>query len=403
MPPVASVDQTLAKVRESARPLAPERIPLNHALGRVLRETIYAPEDQPPFDRSAMDGYAVRDDDPAAEFRIVDRLRAGDWRPRKLACGEAVQIATGAPLPADGLRVLPKENTVAEGDRLRVLNRPEERFVRCRGEDTPAGTPLVLEGTRLGPGTLSLLAAVGVVRPLVNRRPRVLHLATGNEIVPPEVTPGPGQIRDSNSTLVAAFLAQWGVEPMQARVPEEAEIARRLLQERLQQAERPDLILISGGASVGPHDFTGALLEELGFALPIRRTTTRPGKPLLFAHRGQTLAFGLPGNPLAHFVCLNLYVRAALEGFAALAQPSGFIQGRLAAPLHTHPHARETLWPARLELAGGEVRVRLLPWRSSGDLGCLAATAALVRIPPGTAALSEGSAVECLPVSPELP
>lgn len=401
--PTATVDQTLACVRELARPLAAERVPLGRALGRVLRETVCAPEDQPPFDRSAMDGYAVRLDDDGPEFRIVDRLRAGDWRPRELAAGEAVQIATGAPLPGDGLRVIPKEDAEADGARVRVLRWPEERFVRRRGEDAPAGTPLVREGSRLGPGALSLLAGAGVVCPLVNRLPRVFHLATGNEIVPPENAPGPGQIRDSNSTLVAAFLAQWGIAVEQARVPEDADRARELLEARLRDAEAPELILVSGGASVGPHDFTAALLEELGFTLVIRRTTTRPGKPLLVARREGVLAFGLPGNPLAHFVCLNLYVRAALEGFAGLAQRTDFTAARLAGDLALRPQRRETLWPARLELADTEVRVRPLPWRSSGDLTCLAAANALARIPPGTGHLPAGSAVETLVLAPDLP
>lgn len=402
-PEATSVDETLARVREQVRPLEPERVPLSRALGRVLREPVTAPEDQPPFDRSAMDGCAVRLDDNSASFERVDRIRAGDWKPRELARGQAVQIATGAPLPGPDLRVVPKEDLLVEGDRIRVLRWPESRFIRFRGEDARQDQTLVEPGRRLTPGALALLAGVGCVEPLVTRRPRVLHLATGNEIVPPERVPGPGQIRDSNSTLVRAFLEGWPVELRSTRVPEDRDAARAALAEPASGEPGPDLLLISGGASVGAHDFTAPLLEELGFTLHVRRTTTRPGKPLIFATRDATPAFGLPGNPLAHFVCLNLYVRAAIEGLSGLAAPTGFLPGRLAEAFSARPNSRETLWPARLTLAGNGPRLTPLPWRSSGDLTSLAVANALVRIPPGTGELAAGAPVPFLSTLPELP
>jgi molybdopterin synthase catalytic subunit len=156
-----ALDEVLARVRSLCEPLAIERVELARAVDRVLREPVCAPEDQPAFDRSAVDGFALRVDDLAQEFRIVDRLRAGDWRPRELACGEAVQIATGGALPASGLQVVMKEDARVTGDRVQILRREATRYVRLRGEDCRAGDPLVAAGARLSPGGVGLLASLG--------------------------------------------------------------------------------------------------------------------------------------------------------------------------------------------------------------------------------------------------
>jgi molybdopterin molybdotransferase len=386
-----SADEVLALVRSACPPLEAERVALSGAAGRVLREPVRASEDQPLFDRSSVDGYAVRLDDPGPEFRVVDEIRAGDWKPRGLQPGEAVRIATGGALPGDGLQVLMKEDTRVEGGTLTVLCRDHERNIRFRGEDARAGQELVGAGTILQPGTVGLLASVGCAAPLVTRRPRVLHLATGDELVSPDQTPGPGQIRDSNSTLVRAFLGQWEIEPEQLRVGEARDTLRSVFRT---PHSAFDLLLISGGASVGEHDFTRGLLEELGFTVHVRKTTARPGKPLILAQRGAALAFGLPGNPLAHFVCLNLYVRAALEAWAGQTHRTRFHTGVIGADLIAGGHARETFWPARWEWTDGAATLTPLRWSSSGDLTALATANALIRVTTGARHLARGSSVE---------
>lgn len=401
-PDAPGVDEIIARIRAHAGVLDGERVGLNLAGGRVLREPVVAREDQPPFDRSSMDGFAVRLDDASTRFRIVDRIRAGEWKPRALSLGEAVQIATGGALPGPELQVVIREATEVAGEWLTVIERGPERFIRFRGEDARAGDTLLEPGVRLSPGALGLLASLGHARPLVMRLPRVLHLVTGNEIVSPDREPASGQIRDSNSILVRAFLAQWGVMPRQSRVAEDEEAVHRAVEELSTGPETPDLLLISGGASVGPHDFTAALLERLGFALNVRRTATRPGKPLLFGTRGPTLAFGLPGNPLAHFVCLNLYVRQAIEGMNGVGRRGDFLTGRLATPFRHPPNPRETLWPARFELAADGADLTPLPWRSSGDLTPLAEANALVRLPPSAEGFPAGARIAFLPTSIEL-
>ena len=387
----ASASEVLALVRQLCVPLEAGRVSLGDAVGRVLREPACASEDQPPFDRSSVDGFAVRLDDPATQFRVVDEIRAGDWKPRALQPGETMRIATGGALPGDGLQVVMKEDARVEADQLTVLRRNDERNIRFRGEDARAGQVLVEAGVILQPGTLALLASVGCAQPLVTRPPRVRHIATGNEIVSPDQMPVRGQIRDSNSTLVSAFFGRWGIVPEQVRVGEEAAAIDAALRT---SHSTIDLLLISGGASVGEHDFTRGLLERAGFTIHVSKTTARPGKPLIVAQRGGTLAFGLPGNPLAHFVCLNLYVRAALEAFAGQSDKTAFVTGVLAADLAAGGHARETFWPARWMLQDGSAMLTPLRWSSSGDLTSLATANALIRVSAGVGQFQRGSRVE---------
>ena len=378
-------------VRQFCAPLASERVPLSDALGRVLREPVLASEDQPPFDRSAVDGFAVCLDDHQTSFHIVDEIRAGEWKPRALQLGETVRIATGGALPGEGLQVVMMETVQIEGTTACILLRTPARNIRFRGDDCRAGQVLVEAGTVLQAGTLSLLASVGHAQPLVTRLPRVLHVATGNEIVPPEQAPGPGQIRDSNSTLVRAFFQSQGIEPLQQRISEDEAAVEMALREGAREA---DIVLISGGASVGEHDFTRRVLERQGFTLHVSKTTTRPGKPLIVAQRDRTIAFGLPGNPLAHFVCLNLYVRAVLEGFSGRPSLSLFQRGLLAVELPADANARETFWPAVWGLEAATVKLTPLPWASSGDLTAPARANALIRVPIGATRMPEGSEVE---------
>jgi len=401
LPPPTGVlaAEVIALVRAHTAAVPPTLMDLEEACGGVLREAVVAPEDQPAFDRSAMDGYAVRLDDPGPTHRIVDRIRAGEWKPRPLAPGEAVQVATGAALPNAGLRVIPKELVRLGVGTVEILQRTDSRHIRFQGEAARRGQELLPPGSLLSPGALSLLASLGCVRPLVSRPLRVTHLVTGNEIVPPDRTPGPGQIRDSNSVLVRSFLRAWKLQLTQRPLPEDEALVE-------QEAARPsagvanaDLLLVSGGASVGEHDFTRRLLEGLGFAIHLAKTNTRPGKPLLFGVRGASLAFGLPGNPLAHFVCLNLFVRAALDALTGAPASAVFREGTLATAWQDEPSPRETLWPARLDAGGRTVALTPLPWTSSGDLTPLANANAILRIPPDSPALPAGTAVSHLPLA----
>ena len=392
-----SADEVIALLNELAQPLTAERVMLENASGRILREPVCAPEDQPAFDRSAVDGFVVRLDDAGSEFQIVDEIRAGDWKPRELQCGEAIRISTGGALPGERLQVVMKEDVQVTGEKILVLERSSASNLRLRGEDARAGQVLVESSATLQPGTLALLASVGRAKPLVTRVPRVLHLATGNEIVPPEQTPQRGQIRDSNSILVRSFLKFWQAALEQMHLPENEVVATEKLETRNSKLETSDLLLISGGASVGEHDFTRSLLAHLGFEILVSKTSLRPGKPLIVARRGNQIAFGLPGNPLAHFACLNLFVRVVLQRFSGASGSTIFQQGTLAAKLETGHNGRETFWPAALAWQCGTSQLTPLRWSSSGDLTSLAKANALIRIKAGCKDLAAGAEVEFVP------
>lgn len=218
-----SLDQALAEICARAKPLEAVRAPLADALGRTLRETVLAPADLPDCDRSMRDGYAILQNDESETFHIVDTLHAADWRPRQLKSGEAVRIATGAALPGQNLRVVMQENAERNGDTFKITRRSRDLNIRKRGEEIRAGQVLLESGTRLEAGALSLLASVGCVQPLASRRLRVAHFTTGDEIVPPEAAPEPGQIRDSHSTLIRGLLQTYPCELTQRHLPENFE------------------------------------------------------------------------------------------------------------------------------------------------------------------------------------
>ena len=397
-PAPCSLKEAMAAIQRLCEPLVAERVPLETALGRVLRESVCAPEDIPACDRSTRDGYAILQHDPAPVFQVVDTLYAADWKPRQLKPGEAVRVATGAALPCAGLRVVMQENVATQDGSFRIVTPETALNRRQRGEDVPAGGLLVPLGTRLNAGKLALLATVGCVQPRVNPRLCVVHLTTGDEVVPPEQTPLPGQIRDSNSILIRSLLQPWPCDIFQTHLPEDFALAKTACEKLSAEFARADMVLISGGASVGEKDFTSQLLTRLGFTIHFSQVNLRPGKPLIFGTQGRRVAFGLPGNPLSHFVCFHFAVAIALARLAGEAPPQ-FWRGRLAAPLTAALCPRETLWPARREGAG----LLPLPWSSSGDVTCFAAANALLRVPANTPPLPAGTEVDFLPADFQLP
>jgi molybdopterin molybdotransferase len=395
-PALRSLDEAIAEISSHCQPLPPVRVLLKESFGRVLRETVCAPEDLPANDRSTRDGYAMLIDDPSESFQIVDAIHAADWKPRQLQRGEAVRVATGAVPPCDGVRVVMQEHVERNGDHIRITKREASLNLRLRGEEVKAGQPLVAAGARLDAGILALLATAGCTRPLVSPRLDISHFTTGDELVSPEQTPKPGQIRDSNSSLICGLLQPFQVELEQKHLPENFDAAWSQLD--LDRIARPELVLVSGGASVGDKDFTRPLLERLGFEIVFSQVNVRPGRPLIFGVNGTRVAFGLPGNPLSHFVCFYFAVATALARLSGAAAPQ-FLRGWLATKLADVACPRETLWPARLEWNDGSPRLHPLAWVSSGDVTCLAAANVLIRVPANRPALNAGMELEFLPTT----
>ncbi|HEX5398379.1 MAG TPA: molybdenum cofactor biosynthesis protein MoaE [Verrucomicrobiae bacterium] len=412
------LDDTISEIQSHCQPLPPVRVPLTRAFGCVLRETVCAPEDMPAFDRSTRDGYAILSDDSSESFRVVDTLHAADWKSRQLKPGETVRVATGSALPCENLRVVMQENVECLGDQIRIVRRETARNVSARGEDLRAGEALLEAGVKVNAGALALLATAGVTNPLVGPRLHVVHFTTGDEIIPPGQKPKPGQIRDSNSFLIRGLLQQFPCDLHQAHLPEDFEKAKIQIGNRQSAIGNSDLLLVSGGASVGEKDFTRPLLEWLGFEIVFSQVNVRPGRPLIFGLTGNRIAFGLPGNPLSHFVCFHLFVATALAKLIGEA-PKTFQRGRLAAKLDDAPNPRETFWPARLNVgpasclspiqspAQAEQKNRdrrdagptltPLKWSSSGDVTCLAEANALIRVPANQGPIQAGVEMEFLP------
>jgi molybdopterin molybdotransferase len=376
-----SLSEARRLIRQHAAPREAVRLPLAQARGRILREDICAKEDFPAFDRSAMDGYALGADDGSGQFRVVGEIQPGSQVEQPvLGAGECARIFTGAAIPGGARAVLMQEYAEREGEWMRPTRRDAETHIRRRGEDVRAGAVVLRAGVRLQPAELSILAHLGHSAPLVAPAPRVIHIATGRELVAPEQTPGAGEIRDSNSTLIAAELAAEGAKLLhQSRCGDELPALLNAIGS--QPAEAWDVLLISGGASVGDYDFGQRTLTELGFAIHFTKLDLRPGKPLIFASRGAQLAFVIPGNPVSHFVLFHVAIRAVLEALEAAPESWPEITILLTEPVPGRANPRTTFWPAVVSIEGGQLVARPLRWQSSGDLTGLAGVNALIHIP----------------------
>jgi len=389
-------------IAQSLTALPLNRPQLISARDRVLGEAVCAPEDLPAFDRSAMDGYAVNAEDCSERFRVVAEIQPGVISGVRIRVGECARIFTGAAIPNGVTQVIMQEDTEREGDVMIPLRRTAAANIRWRGEDARAGSVLLRAGTRLGTTELALLAQLGVTQPLVSPVVRALHFTTGNELVDPATEPGPGQIRDTNSTLVAALLAERGAEVVRhERCGDSLDALASGIAEH--DPASWDLLLISGGASVGDYDFGARALERLGFTIHFRQLDLRPGKPLIFATRGAQCtklgahaAFVIPGNPVSHFVTFHVAIARAIECLEAAPARWSLAHLPLAVALHDPPNGRDTWSPAHVSLAGGTFTVRPLAWQSSGDLCGLASANALIHIPAHSQPFAAGTPVECL-------
>ena len=300
-------------IAERLPPPQPELVPLNEALGRILLDEVICLEPIPPFPNSAMDGYAVRSSDlesAGGRLRIAGEVRAGQWPDTPVSEGSCLRIMTGAPLPRGADAVVPVEWTVDENGGV-VINRGIEagRHVRPAGQDMAVGERVLPAGVRLGAAEVSVLATLGLTPVRVGRQPLVSVLSTGDELVAPNETPAAGQIRNSNGPALAARARMAGAQVDESVTARDRtdEVARAV-----EAARRADVLVVSGGVSVGRYDIVKDVLDAAGMELVFWKVRQRPGKPLAFGVLGKTLVFGLPGNPVSSSVCFDQYVRPAL-------------------------------------------------------------------------------------------
>ena len=369
-----SLDEALALVRGAAEVLEVERIALEQAFGRVLRRELRSEADSPAMDVSAMDGYALGSGAEDGVWRVLGEARAGGEVGVPIGVGEAVRVFTGGGVPVGAERVLPQEDAVLGEDgsvRLRVGCLGGGSFIRRRGENVRAGEVFVTRGVS------------------------VFHVTTGDELVGLGEAMRWGGVRDTNALLVRGALERWvrgGFD--HARLRDDENALTDLLGAAVGRGV--EVLVVSGGAGAGAVDFGWKALERNGFELVFRGVAMKPGKPVIFARRGRTSAFVLPGNPLSHFVVLQTLVAEWLQGVSGDKRLPSLFQLPLASGLSAGRDAREILWPGRIACSGGRMVVEPVVWQSSGDVTGLVGVDVLIRIPAGTGDLGTGAEVTCL-------
>ena len=384
------LEDAIALVLERVRPLDAEPVPLASAAGRVLAEDARAAVDLPPFPSSAMDGFAVRTADTPGVLSVVERIAAGRPAERTLAAGEAMAIATGGVVPEGADSVVPLERVSQRDNKVEVPDRVASAAnVRPRGGDVEQGAVVLTAGTRILPSHVAALAAAGIGTVTVARRPRAAVVATGTELQRPGEPLAPGEIYESNSVLLTAALERAGAEVASTAWAADTEEAHR---QELERALAADVVVTSGGVSVGPHDLVRSIEAELGVEEVFWRVAVKPGKPVSFGVRDGTLVFGLPGNPVSVLVGFELFVRPALRALEGERDPGPrYERGRLARPLRRNPE-RDELVRARRD---GDV-LEPVVGQESHMIVRAASADSLVHVPRGSDELPEGAAVDYL-------
>ncbi len=396
-----SVAEARARICAAFRPLGTERIPVSQALGRVLAEDVTSRVSQPPVAVSAMDGYAVRAADVArvpARLRVVGYAPAGVAFAGTLQPGEAVRIFTGGPLPQGADSIVIQEDTAAEGDHVVVREAPPiGHYVRPAGLDFRAGETGLEAGRLLTARDVGYAAAMDRPWLSVRRRPRIAILSTGDELVLPGEPRGPNQIVSSNGLSLAAFVTACGGEAEHLGI---ARDDRAALQSMAAAAVGCDLLVTSGGASVGDHDLVRAALGERGLELDFWRIAMRPGKPLMFGRIGTTPLLGVPGNPVSSLVCATIFLRPAIDvmlGRRPEARPAA--TAMLGRDLPEND-SREDYLRSRLSYDGhGRIVATPFDIQDSSMLSRLAHADCLVIRAPRAPAVAAGSMVEILPLT----
>jgi molybdopterin molybdotransferase len=391
-----AVDDALTCIVETAAPLATERVAVAAADGRTLREPARALVDLPPFPSSAMDGFAVRAGDVPGDLPVAFRVAAGSPPPGPLPEGAAAAISTGGTVPDGADAVVPVELVEDNGTRVAIAGQATSgQHVRPRGGDVRVGDVVVEAGTRLGPAQIGALAASGIAAVECSALPRVAVLATGSELRPAGATLAEGQIYESNSAMLAATLARIGADVEALAVVEDDEAAHRAAIARGLEA---DVLVTSGGVSMGEHDLVRRVESELGVRELFWGVAVKPGKPLSFGVRGGSLVFGLPGNPVSSLVGALVFVGTGLRALqgATDARPR-YAQGLAAAALRRNVHRDEFVRAVRVDDGDG-VLLRAISGQESHMIVRAAVADSLVYVPRGEGEIPAGSLVRFLPL-----
>jgi molybdopterin molybdotransferase len=388
------VDAALELVLQNACPLPAEEVRLESAVGRYLAAPVVATLDLPPFTNSAMDGFALRHHDAPGRLDVIGESAAGAPFAGSVGPGQAVTISTGAVLPNGADAVAPIEWVTTDGPSSIEVPRqvPHDYSVRHAGSDVRHGTEVLPAGIRIGAAQIGAAAALGVVSLRCGSRPRVAVLTTGSELRPVGERLGPGEIYDSNGPLLRAALASAGAEV--TVVPTAAD-TREAHRDAIERALAYDVVISTGGVSVGGHDLVREVERELGVRELFWRIAMRPGKPLSFGIRDRTLVIGIPGNPVSVLVCFELFVRPALAALQGAHNPRpAFTRAALASTVERNPERDDFIRVRHV----GEDRIEPLTGQQSHQLAITALAEGLARIPAGSGALARGELVDYLPL-----
>ncbi len=397
--PYADARQKVIEVAGAIRrPMRRETIEIEHAFGRVLAREVRADRDYPPFNRSTRDGFAVRASDaaaPGARLECVGELRAGGSFDGTLGPGQCVEIMTGASVPAGADAVAMIEHSKRDG-RTITLERAAQigDHIVPRGSEARIGALLVAADARVGYAEMALAAQAGTTRLEVFANPRLAILSTGDEVVDARANPGPLQVRNSNGIAIEVLARTAGAEPIQlGNAPDELVALRRGIERGLEA----DILVLSGGVSMGKYDLVEQVLSDLGAEFHFTGVAIRPGRPAVFATCRGKLVFGLPGNPVSTMVTFELFVLPAIDLLSGAApRPLPVFRGKLATPVHEKGPMTHFL-PARIEWEGREARITQLPWQGSGDIVALALANAFLVVGPERPEIAVGEWVDILP------
>lgn len=385
-----TVDEALGIILKDVPAPRIVEVPLSSASGHVLAEDCASDLDMPPFDKSMMDGYAVRSAD-AGPLEVIEEVPAGKVPTREVAAGRCSKVMTGAPVPAGADAVQQVEKTSRSGGRVTLLEpvKPGQNIAK-RATDMRRGEAVLRAGHRLRPAEIGVLAAIGRTRVRACAKPRCAVVATGDELVPPDAAPGPGQIRNSNTASLAAQVRDLGLECDDLGIVRDDEASIRAA---IRSGLTRDLLLLSGGVSAGDWDLVIPALEAEGVKIAMHQVRIKPGKPFCFAPR----VFGLPGNPVSSFVIFEVFVRPYLGKLMGtdLARPR--VRARLESALPKKID-RVHFLPARVRYEGAEYVAETVPWGGSADLFALTKANAFVVVPIQTS-YAAGDRVECLMIA----
>ena len=389
-----SIDEAQQLILAHARPLPAEPVSIEDAAGRVLAQGARAAVDLPPFPSSAMDGFAVRAADTPGRLPVVARIPAGAPAAGSLEPGQAMGIATGGVVPDGADAVIPVEYVVDNDNEIETQRAAKTGdHVRPRGGDIRAGEVVAEAGTTLTPARLGALAAAGIAEVLCARRPRAAVVPTGTELRRPGESLGPGQIYESNGLILTAQLQAAGADVVADPAVGDDEEAHRAALERALEA---DLVVTSGGVSVGPHDLVRRVEADLGVEEVFWRVAVKPGKPIAFGVREGTLVFGLPGNPVSALVGFELFVAPAVRALLGVSDPlPSFEQGRLAGARRRNAE-RDELLRARVRRSDDGAVLEPLSGQESHMIARAADADALLFVPRGEGELADGAPVEYL-------